>query len=272
MSIFDLHSQVLADYRDFVRSFLLIADDRPREFVDRALTEEARLWPDFLLQVSPSYVRTKTVDELARRDTLLEETARIFRTPQGQPFYLYQHQVEALEIAVRRESYVVTSGTGSGKTLTYFVPIVDSLLRQPNTGDRVAALVVYPLNALVNSQLKALQSLSEAYERRTGSRFPVTFATFTGETQDSEREVLRQHPPQILLTNYVMAELLLVRPEDQRFLDRAGGGPRVLVFDELHTHRGRQGAGVGVLIPPPPESAAARRRGRARSLPHPVVH
>lgn len=51
-----------------------------------------------------------------------------------------------------------------------------------------------------------------------------------------------------MLTNYVMAELLLVRPEDQRFLDRAGGGLRFLVFDELHTYRGRQGADVSMLI------------------------
>jgi ATP-dependent helicase YprA (DUF1998 family) len=59
---------------------------------------------------------------------------------------------------------------------------------------------------------------------------------------------MRQHPPQIMLTNYVMAELMLVRPEDQRFLDRAGGGLRFLVFDELHTYRGRQGADVAMLI------------------------
>jgi len=121
-------------------------------------------------------------------------------------------------------------------------------LRRPNTGDRVAALVVYPMNALVNSQLKALENLKESYKRRTGHEFPVTFAKFTGDTQDSEREALRQRPPQILLTNYVMAELLLVRPEDQRFLDRAGGGLRFLVVDELHTYRGRQGADVAMLI------------------------
>lgn len=54
MSVFDLHSQVLADYRDFVRSFFTVADQRAREFVEHALVEEARLWPDFLLQVSPS--------------------------------------------------------------------------------------------------------------------------------------------------------------------------------------------------------------------------
>jgi len=121
-------------------------------------------------------------------------------------------------------------------------------VRQMATDERAAALVVYPMNARVNSQLQALAQLKEGYERRTGRTFPVTFAKFTGETNDAAREALRQHPSQILLTNYVMAELLLVRPEDQRFLDRAGGGLRFLVFDELHTYRGRQGADVAMLI------------------------
>lgn len=248
MSIFELHSSVLADYRDFVRSFFLIADERARAFVDQALDEESHLWPDFLLQVSPSYARAATVDELAGQGRLHAETARVFRTPDGDPFRLYQHQVEAVELALAGQSYVVTSGTGSGKSLTYFLPIVDNLLRQPNTGDRVAALVVYPMNALVNSQLQALQRLKETYERHTGRRFPVTFAKYTGDTTGEARVALQQHPPQILLTNYVMAELLLVRPDDQRFLDRAGGGLRFLVFDELHTYRGRQGADVAMLI------------------------
>jgi ATP-dependent helicase YprA (DUF1998 family) len=248
MSIFNLHAAVLADYRDFVRSFFIVADERARQFVEHALVEEARLWPDFLLQVSPAYARAATVDELAVQHVLHEITARIFRTPEGHPFHLYQHQIEALDKACGGESYVVTSGTGSGKSLTYFLPIVDYLVRQPATGERVAALVVYPMNALVNSQLQALEKLKEGYERRTGHAFPVTFARYTGETNDAIREALRRHPPQMLLTNYVMAELLLVRPEDQRFLDRAGGGLRFLVFDELHTYRGRQGADVAMLI------------------------
>jgi len=249
MSIFDLHSAVLADYRDFVRSYFTVADERTRQFVEHALVEEARLWPDFLLQVSPSYPRVETVDQLAGRGTLHPETARIFRNDKGEPFHLYQHQVEAVEKARSGSSYVVTSGTGSGKSLTYFLPIIDALLRQPASDDRVAALVVYPMNALVNSQLQALKSLKEGYERRNGRPFPVSFARYTGETKDdATRTALRQHPPQILLTNYVMGELLLVRPEDQRFLDRAGGGLRFLVFDELHTYRGRQGADVAMLI------------------------
>ena len=248
MNIFDLHSAVVADYRDFVRSFFTVADDRARAFVEQTLDAEARLWPDFLLQVSPSYDRVAKVDDLAAAGELHPETAQIFRTLEGDPFYLYKHQVEALEQANAGASYVVTSGTGSGKSLTYFIPIIDSLLREPATGERVSALVVYPMNALVNSQLEALRILKSAYERRTGKPFPVSFERYTGETSEATRTELRQHPPKIMLTNYVMAELLLVRPEDQRFLDRVGGGLRFLVLDELHTYRGRQGADVAMLV------------------------
>src|SRR5262249_32766023 len=135
MSVFTLHSNVVADYRDFVRSFFSVADDRAREFIDRELVEQARFWPEPLLQVSPSYARVASVDELTTRGTLLEETSQIFRNDRGDPFTLYQHQVEALELARRSESYVVTSGTGSGKSLTYFLPIIDSFLRRPPTAD-----------------------------------------------------------------------------------------------------------------------------------------
>jgi len=243
MSIFNLHSNVLDDYRDFVRSFFTVADDRAREFIDHELLDEARLWPEALLQVSPSYARVASVDELADRNVILRETAQIFRNERGEPFFLYQHQVEAMERAARRESYVVTSGTGSGKSLTYFLPIVDAFLRQPTARDRVAALVVYPMNALVNSQFEALKKLRAGYEQRTGRRFPVSFAKYTGDVRGDARREIQTHPPQILLTNYVMAELLLVRPDDQSLLPQAGpDGLRFFVFDELHTYRGRQGA------------------------------
>jgi len=256
MTIFDLHAAVLADYRDFVRSFILIADARIRQFVDHALDEEAHLWPDFLLQVSPSYERGPTVDELAAQGRLHPETARLFRTAAGTPFRLYRHQGAALEKAHRGESYVVTSGTGSGKSLTYFIPIVESILRRP-AADQTVALIIYPMNALVNSQVQALEALKTGYEQRTGRPCPLTFARYTGETGEEARQAMRQQPPHIILTNYMMAELMLVRPEDQRFLDAAGGGLRFLVLDELHTYRGRQGADVALLIRRFKERAAA---------------
>lgn len=256
MTIFDLHANVLNEYRDFVRSFIRINDPRIQEFVDRVLDQEARLWPDFLLQLSPSYQRGPSVEDLAQSGVLHPETARIFRNPRGEPYILYRHQQQAIEQARRGASYVVTSGTGSGKSLTYFIPIVDAILRQPAT-DKTVALIIYPMNALVNSQLQALETLKKGYEARTGQTFPVTFAKYTGETDDAARQAMRQHPPHIILTNYMMAELMLVRPEDQRFLDAAGGGLRFLVFDELHTYRGRQGADVAMLIRRLKERAAA---------------
>ncbi|MGQ9851650.1 MAG: DEAD/DEAH box helicase, partial [Aggregatilineaceae bacterium] len=140
---------------------------------------------------------------------------------------------------------------------TYFIPIVDALLRQAVPRDRTAALLVYPMNALVNSQVLALETLRDEYRRRYGAPFPVTFARYTGETRDDDRQSLRERPPHILLTNYMMLELMLVRPEDRRFLDRAGGGIAFLVFDELHTYRGRQGADVAMLIRRLKEAAAA---------------
>lgn len=262
-SIFDLHSQVLADYRDFVRSFIEIADARAREFVEQALAEQGDLWPEPLVQLSPAYAAGKTVDDLAAEGLIAPETADIFRQDNGKPFRLYRHQEEAIRRALAKKNFVVTSGTGSGKSLCYFLPMVDSLVRAPDTGDRVAALVVYPMNALVNSQLQALNRLKERYEARMGRPFPVTFSKYTGDTGEDVRGQMRRQPPQIMLTNYVMAELLLVRPEDQRFLERAmsshagpdaagegrvPGGLRFLVFDELHTYRGRQGADVAMLI------------------------
>ncbi len=247
-TIFDLHSSVLKDYRDFVCSFLLIADERIRDFVDEALKKESRLWPEPLVQLSPSYASGATVDELADEGVIARETATIFRTGVGRPYRLYLHQEQAIRKAVSGGSFIVTSGTGSGKTICFFLPIIDSLIRQKPKGKHVSALVVYPMNALVNSQLQALETLKKNYEDSTGRLFPVTFAKYTGETPENERTEMRENPPHILLTNYVMAELLLIRPEDRSLLSCDGEGLRFLVFDEIHSHRGRRGADVAMLV------------------------
>ncbi|WP_216641397.1 DEAD/DEAH box helicase [Thermus scotoductus] len=260
MTLFDLHAALLSDYQDFVHSFIQVADDRARAFIERALLEEERLWPEPLLQLSPAYKRAASVDELAERGRLHPETARIFRTPQGHPYVLYRHQEEAIEKAARGESFVVTSGTGSGKSFCYFIPIVDAVVRNPGL-ERPVALIVYPMNALANSQLAALQSLAENYLKRTGREFPLRFARYTGETPEEERQKIRNDPPHILLTNYMMAELMMVRPEDRGLL-REGESQLFLVFDELHTYRGRQGADVAMLI----------RRLKARMNRKPVLH
>ena len=160
-NIFDLHQTVMADYRDFVHAFVQVADERLADYVARALLEEEHLWPEPLVQLSPAYRRAATVDELVAQGWLHPETGRIFRNRRGQSFRLYQHQVEAMEKARRGESFVVTSGTGSGKSFCYFIPIVDTVVRlaPAGPGERrgPVAIIVYPMNALANSQLAALE-------------------------------------------------------------------------------------------------------------------
>jgi hypothetical protein len=246
MSLFALHQRVMEEYEQFVHSFVQIADARVRAYAEQVIRDERALWPAPMLQLSPAYQYGVTLDALVQEGVLHPDTGRIFRTRTGEPLRLYAHQERALRLASQGRSYVVTSGTGSGKSFTYLIPIIDYLLRHPDERGHVVALIVYPMNALVNSQLRALESLKAQYEQRYGQRFPITFAKYTGETEQAQREEMRKQPPQILLTNYMMGELLMVRREDQPLFGQRT--LRFLVFDELHTYRGRQGADVAMLV------------------------
>lgn len=257
----ELHRRVMEDYQKLVRSYVNVFDPRIQEFVEQILGAK-ELWPPPLLQLSPAYKEAETLEELAQTGLIHPETAKIFALRLGNR-RLWQHQVEGIVRAQRGQDFVVTSGTGSGKTLCFLVPIVDAVVRNPGVRGPLAFLV-YPTNALVNSQFAALEDLARAYKERFGREFPVRFARYTGETEEPERQTLRDQPPHILLTNYVMLELILVRPEDRPLLEpkTSQDVPFFLVFDELHTYRGRQGADVAMLV----------RRLRARLGHEKVVH
>ncbi len=180
---------------------------------------------------------------------LHEQCAQIFRigksedNPVSKELPLYRHQVEAVESALGDHNYVVTTGTGSGKSLTYIIPIVNAVLER-GSGRGIQAIVVYPMNALANSQE---EELGKFLNFGFPSGRPVTFRRYTGQESDDEKNEIIAKPPDILLTNYVMLELLLTRPQEQRLVE-AAKGLKLLVFDELHTYRGRQGADVAMLI------------------------
>jgi ATP-dependent helicase YprA (DUF1998 family) len=175
MSIFDLHSNVVQDYQRYVQSFLSISDDRLRDFVEKQLVDEAIFWPDALVQLNPAYKQADDVATVSSASLLTKVTADIFRDGAGKPIQLYQHQLDAVRVAAKKQSYVVTSGTGSGKSLTYFIPIFDAILRGNHAEKRVWAIVIYPMNALVNSQFEALKALGDSYEARIGQLMPVRF-------------------------------------------------------------------------------------------------
>lgn len=247
MSIFKLRDTIIEEYKDYIQSFLTIQDERIHDFVKRELVEKGVLWSPALIQLNPSYKRAATVERLVAEGKLHPACADIFRDRDGNSITLFQHQQEAIETALSGRGFVVTSGTGSGKSLTYFVPIIDAVLKGDYREHKVWAIIVYPMNALVNSQLSALQELAEAYVKRTGRDFPVRFNRYTGQNL-ADRPDIQKEPPHILLTNYVMLELMLVRPEEHMFVDRTASGIKYLVVDELHAYRGRQGADVAMLI------------------------
>jgi ATP-dependent helicase YprA (DUF1998 family) len=185
------------------------------------------------------------------RGVLTEECRRIFRRDKkasgsGVSLRLHRHQQQAVEVAATGKSYVLTTGTGSGKSLAYFVPIVDHVLRR-GSGRGIQAIVVYPMNALCNSQVEELKKYLRMGYPEGGE--PVTFARYTGQEEENERQRIATRPPDILLTNYMMLELLLTRPDpNDRKIVQAAEGLEFLVLDELHTYRGRQGADVAMLV------------------------
>lgn len=249
MNVFDLRDRLVSDYASYTRSFIKIADNRISAKVESELDAGA-FWPEPLLQLNPTFLSGGTIDDLTEKGPLHPECARIFRIDKsdtdhtGKQLLLHTHQRDAILKAKEGKSYVLTTGTGSGKSLAYIVPIVDHVLRN-GSGRGIQAIVVYPMNALANSQQEELRKFLE--KGYTEGQSPVRFARYTGQEKGIEREAIRSNPPDILLTNYMMLELLLTRTED-RELVRASRGLRYLVFDELHTYRGRQGADVALLI------------------------
>ncbi|MDE0508933.1 MAG: DEAD/DEAH box helicase [Gammaproteobacteria bacterium] len=254
MDVFAFREELITEYERFSRSFTKIRAEDISEVVDSAYAS-GHFWPAPLIQLNPNFEPGGFIDDLVGIGLLDEECSRIFRLKHqenlsGEPLRLHRHQTDAIEIASSGKSYVLTTGTGSGKSLGYFIPIVNDVLRRKRTGDAdkgITAIVVYPMNALCNSQLEELQKyLRLGYGE---GNEPVTFARCTGQESTEERVQIAKNPPDILLTNYVMLELIMTRfePSDEAVRQHAAG-LRFLVLDELHTYRGRQGADVAMLV------------------------
>lgn len=171
----------------------------------------------------------------------------------------YQHQLESWKVLSANEpkSLVVTSGTGSGKTECFMIPILDSLVRQTEQTkaplEGVQALFLYPLNALINSQKDRLLAWTGNFGRN------VRFCLYNGTTPEQskeqrhlsevpDRDTLRASPPPILVTNATMLEYMLVRGEDKPILEKSKGKLKWIVLDEAHSYIGSQAAELSLLI------------------------
>jgi superfamily II DNA/RNA helicase len=240
MNIFKVHNQIISDYKSYIESFLFIKDERIKIVVDKEL-EAGKLWPEPLIQFNPTFEKGTSIDQLVKENIIDYRLNDVFRG-----YDLYRHQVEAIKKGVEGKSFIVTSGTGSGKSLTFLATIFSDLLKNKYVPG-IKAILVYPMNALINSQQNEIEKYAANYLKNSGEDFPLTFAKYTGQEASNDRIGIRDNPPDILLTNYMMLELMMTRASERTMRDSIFKNLKYLVFDELHTYRGRQGADVSLL-------------------------
>lgn len=179
------------------------------------------------------------------------------------PFPGHSHQERAwarLASDRKAQSTLVATGTGSGKTECFLYPVLDHCARARAAGEAgVKALVIYPMNALATDQARRIAALVASVPAFAGLRvglyvggqlgLPGEGAIMTPTSCITDRETLRKHPPDILLTNYKMLDYLMLRPKDrQLWAQNKPTTLRYMVVDELHTFDGAQGTDLALLI------------------------
>lgn len=237
MKALELHETIVKDYKGYLESFSNIKDQELKKLVDSSLIDGKYL-PDPLFQFNPTFEKAREMQALIDEGVVHPDIRKIFGS-----YRLYLHQERAIRLGVSGKSFVVTSGTGSGKSLTFLATIFNHILKSEKKKG-IKAILVYPMNALINSQEEEIKKCNENY----GADFPISYAKYTGQESDEEKRKVEEEMPDILLTNYMMLELLLTRAKEKNIRQSIKENLCFLVFDELHTYRGRQGADVAMLI------------------------
>lgn len=245
--IFQFHHEVINRYKEFSEGFAKIASPDIREYANQIFREENKYTPPPLIQLNMNYSPGMTIGQMVADGSLHHLCKDIFRSNAYPEFRLHLHQQQAITLASKRQNYVVTTGTGSGKSLAFFIPIINDILKakEKNPAPRIRAIIIYPMNALANSQMEEVKKFLENLESS-----PITVGRYTGQESREERYEYANTPPDILLTNYMMLEYLLTRgnKDTDRKIIEAAHDLQFLVLDELHTYRGRQGADVAMLV------------------------
>ncbi|HEY2292359.1 MAG TPA: DEAD/DEAH box helicase, partial [Thermoanaerobaculia bacterium] len=243
---------LIDQYRRFLRTSYRFLDEHLRRQFEAHLAEIDIVVKGPYVTLAREFHSGKTLRALIDSGAAGAELARL-RWPFG-PNPLYAHQEQALALGRAGKSFIVTTGTGSGKTESFLLPILEGVLRRKREGIRgVQALLLYPMNALANDQLERLRRLLR------GTGVDLSFALYTGdsdvtttrlqeepaETERLKRSEIRSNPPDLLLTNYKQLEFLLVRREDRSLF---GPALRYLVLDEVHSYRGALATEIACLI------------------------
>lgn len=243
---------VVEEYKRFLRTSFRFLDPHLREQFEAHLQQMDVLVRGPYVTLARDFERGARLGDLVQEGLLAPDILRT-RWPFGDA-PLYRHQELAIRAGVAGRPYLVTTGTGSGKTEAFLIPILDYCLKARDRGEAgVKAILLYPMNALANDQLERLRALL----REAG--LAVSFGLYV--QQDAEkldlpepavpdlervnRGQIRTDPPDILLTNYKMLEYLLVRKEDRHLFTPS---LRFLVLDEIHSYRGALASEIACLI------------------------
>jgi ATP-dependent helicase YprA (DUF1998 family) len=257
-------------YREYIATTIHFANPKLQNQLEEILRQPRFLAKGPYLEAAPPYKTASSVRQLVDEGILCKSMLSLGGgdTSLFNPdLPLYVHQERAIRKAINGRNYAVVTGTGSGKTESFLLPIFNDILSEFETegySPGVRALILYPMNALANDQLKRLRSLLKGTQ--------ITFGRYIGDTETSKknaennwksenpgqkrlenelisREEMRETPPNILLTNYSMLEYLLLRPEDAPLFSKSFGKKwRHLAIDEVHTYSGALGTEIAYLI------------------------
>lgn len=266
----DTTQKITDAYSRYLKTIYPFQNESLRDIFWSKLAEPERLVKGPLLEASPPFETGCSIADLVQAGVLHPRFQQLCR-PESLPYErpLYVHQEKAIRNVVENgHNLIVATGTGSGKTESFLIPILDHLLRQEEAGmlshPGVRALLLYPMNALANDQLKRLRELLLNYPA-------ITYGRYIGETAEQRKDALQAHreewhadpysnelisreemraaPPHILLTNYAMLEYLLLRPQDTELFDGAIGSHwRFIAVDEAHVYNGASGIEVAMLL------------------------
>ena len=233
---------VIDEYADYLRTEFRAKDPKLRAALEAELDAPRFLAQEPFYQAHRPFKSGKAWRELP----IDVKLAKVMEDRSGvQTAYLHQSEAIAELLSTVAKPVVVTTGTGSGKTEAFLLPVIENAWQDATRFKKpgLTAILVYPMNALANDQeLRINQYLEDA-----GLAGTITVAKYDRGTSQADREKLRKSPPHILLTNYMMLEYLLVRPADREAIF-ANHRCRFLVLDEVHTYRGILGSNIALLV------------------------
>jgi DEAD/DEAH box helicase len=233
--------QVIEEYRSYLFTEFRARDPKLREALERAMAE-----PRFLAQEPFFQAHRPFADGARWRDLPLDAALAKVMERRSDSEYAYLHQSESIAHLLGSQAgpLVVTTGTGSGKTECFLLPVIQNAIEDSVRYKRsgLTALLVYPMNALANDQEARIREFLQE-----SGHTHVAVARYDRSTKQEQRARIRSSPPHILLTNYMMLEYLLVRPADREAVF-ANHRCRFVVLDEVHTYRGSLGANIALLF------------------------